>query len=351
MAVGHATVERCHARLQASGHRLDDYTTPASATDVRDLMRALDAAWGHAPGAAHWNLYGVSYGTRLAMEVQRSHPERVRSAVLDSVYPPDVDSTLAWPGLLQDAVERLFTACEADPACHASHPHLRQRFPALLERLARRPLALSLPDPGTGDPLSVQVNDERLLYVIFDTLYQWDAIGELPAAIDGLWRGDSRRLQPLVARHAGSVLDPSFSDAVYLSVECHDAHPFDRQRYLKAVHDHPLSAPYTRAGADHDVCEFWSSGRAPDAFFEPVRSDLPTLLLAGEMDPVTPAAWAEAAAAGYPNGWLLRFPGIGHSVLDSDECGVTVVRRFLADPSRPVQADCMQSLAPVQFAP
>lgn len=350
-AAGLAAATRCHRRLSAAGHDLAAYSTPANARDARDLMAALDQAEGQPAGAARWNLYGVSYGTRLAMEIQRRHPERVRSAILDSVYPPEMDATLTWPGLLQGAMERLFTACESDPGCRERHPRLREHFPALLARLARQPVDLSLPHPYEEEPVQLRVNDERLLYVLFDSLYQWDAIGGLPAALDALWRGDSQRLEPLAARHVGSVLDPSFSDAVYLSVECHDARPFDRQAYLDAVHAHPLSAPYTAAAADADVCASWPAARAPEDFYEPVRSSLPTLLLAGEMDPVTPADWAETAARGYPNGTLLRFPGIGHSVLDSDACAVTLARRFLANPRRAPRADCMHNLSPVEFAP
>ena len=343
MARGYAALQRCHDRLQTTGIDLGRYNTPDSARDVRDLMASLsDKAW---------NLYGVSYGTRLAMEVQRQFPARVRSVILDSVYPPDVDGTMSWPWLLEHSLERLFGACRADPACAARHPELRTRFVGLLARLADDPMLLSIPHPRTGQMLEVRVNDERLVSVVFDALYQWDLIGELPAAIDALWSGDARRLRPLVALHVGSLLDPGFSDAVYLSVECHDAQPFDRERYLDAVRAHPLVAPYTGPVADYDVCAFWDSGHAPPRFFEPVASTLPTLLLAGEMDPITPAEWAEEAVKGFPNGYLLEFAGIGHSVIDSDTCGVEVARRFLAEPERRPDATCMNQLPPVQFVP
>ena len=343
MAEGYAALQRCHTRLRQAGIELERYHTPASARDIRDLMASL--------GDSDWNLYGVSYGTRLAMEVQRHYPDRVRSVILDSVYPPDVDGTMSWPWLLQHSLERLFEACEDDRGCATAHPQLRSRFVDVLERLQREPVLVSLPHPLTGTTLDVRVNDERLVGVVFDALYQWDLIGELPAAIDDLWSGDTGRLRPLLARHVGSLFDPGFSDAVYLSVECHDAHPFDRKTYLEAVEAHPLSAPYTRPLADYDVCEFWQAGRPSAEFLAPVESPLPTLLLAGELDPVTPLEWAESARKGYPNGHLLIFPGIGHSVIDSDQCGVDVARRFLADPYQHPAAPCIKRLPPVQFAP
>ena len=343
MARGYAALKRCHQRLRDSGGKLDGYNTITSAQDIRDLMAALDGE--------RWNLYGVSYGTRLAMEVQRRYPEGIRSVILDSVYPPDIDATMTWPWLLQRSVERLFETCREDAACREAHPRLRAHFAELLERLAEEPLRLSLPHPVSGKHMDIAVNDERFLYVIFDALYQWDLIGELPTIIDAAWAGNVRRLQPLVAMHVGGLFDPSFSEAVYVSVECHDAHPFDRQRYLDAVRAHPLVASYTRAVADYDVCDFWSSGRAPADFFEPVSSTLPTLILAGEMDPITPVEWAIEAAPGFPNGHLVRFPGIGHSVIDSDNCGVAVARRFLDRPHGNPALPCVDQLPPVQFTP
>lgn len=343
MAQGYATYRRCHKRLRGADIDLSRYTTVASAGDIRDLMNAL--------GHDAWNLYGVSYGTRLAMEVQRRYPERVRSVILDSVYPPEIDGAMTWPWLLHRSLERLFEACRNDAACHAEHPRLKAQFVDLLDRLAEEPLRYAMPHPVSGKMMDVTVNDERLVYVIFDALYQWDLIGQLPATIDGLHRGDKTLLRPLLAMHVGSLFDPTFSDAVYFSVECHDAHPFDRQRYLQNVEAHPLVAAYTRPAADYDVCEFWSSGRAPERFYRPVHSKLPTLLLAGEMDPITPVEWAEQAARGYPNGYLFRFPGIGHSVIDSDQCGVRIARQFLAHPWKKPSAACVADLPPVQFSP
>ena len=343
MAQGYAAVQKCHRRLRDQAVELTRYTTPASAADIEQLMAAM--------GGEQWNLYGVSYGTRLAMEVQRRSPERLRSVLLDSVYPPDVDSTMSWPWVLQRSLERVFEECARDAACRRSYPQLEQRFRTLLVQLREQPVIVATPHPVTGDMIDVQVNDERLIYTLFDALYQWDLIAQIPAVIDALADNRVAPLEPLLALHVGSLLGEGFSDAVYFSVECHDAHPFDREQFLHEVMANPLVAPYTEAIADYDICEFWHSGRASPRFLQPVESELPTLILAGEMDPVTPVEWAEQAIEGYPNGYLLRFPGIGHSVIDSDYCGMEAARHFFADPASAPAPACLAYLAPVEFVP
>ena len=112
-----ATARRCHRRLSAEGGQLAMYSTDTNARDAHELMGAL--------GHAQWNLYGVSYGSRVTMEVMRRYPEKIRSVVLDSVYPPSVDAILKWPALVNNALEGLFRQCRLDKDCSGLMPDPR----------------------------------------------------------------------------------------------------------------------------------------------------------------------------------------------------------------------------------
>ena len=90
-------------------------------------------------GYERWNLLGVSYGTRLAQTVLRTHPEGIRSVILDSVYPVAVDSLVELPDQMQAAFDHFFAACRVDPACDGRYPNLEARFAALVERLGAEP--------------------------------------------------------------------------------------------------------------------------------------------------------------------------------------------------------------------
>ena len=119
----------CRDDLVDEGVDPSRYNSVASAADVADLRMAL--------GYDRWNLLGVSYGTRLAQTVLRTHPEGVRSVILDSVYPTASDSLAELPDQMQAAFDHFFAACRADPACDGRYPNLEARFAALVDRLRR----------------------------------------------------------------------------------------------------------------------------------------------------------------------------------------------------------------------
>ena len=137
-----ATVYGICAELLRETHNLSQYNSRTSAKDVSNLVRAL--------GYGFYNLYGISYGTRLALNVLRTAPKDVRSVVLDSSYPPQLNSYENDPALYDEAFVDLFRLCAEDSGCNASYPNLPEKFETLLERLDKRPLELNPPAPAAG---------------------------------------------------------------------------------------------------------------------------------------------------------------------------------------------------------
>ncbi|NOC84524.1 MULTISPECIES: alpha/beta hydrolase [unclassified Ruegeria] len=127
-----ALVRDCISELTERGFDLPQFNTTQNALDVRAVMSAL--------GYAEYNIYGVSYGTKLALEVMRSAPAGVRAVVLDSVAPPQIAlyDTLFVPHT--EAIFNTFAPCEADPVCAEAYPDITQRYFNLLEDLEARPL-------------------------------------------------------------------------------------------------------------------------------------------------------------------------------------------------------------------
>jgi pimeloyl-ACP methyl ester carboxylesterase len=117
----------CRDRLLGEGHDLAGYTTAASAADIADLRTSL--------GIEQWTLFGISYGTRLALTVMRDYPEGIRSVILDSIYPPQVYGFQEGPLLVPRALKRLFARCAADEICSQDFPDIERRFRNLVARL------------------------------------------------------------------------------------------------------------------------------------------------------------------------------------------------------------------------
>jgi pimeloyl-ACP methyl ester carboxylesterase len=339
-----AALRGCHDAWVAAGIDLATVSTPAHASDVADLRVAL--------GIEEWNLFGVSYGTRVALRVLSDHPEGVRSAVLDSVYPPEVEALLEEIGNGVAAFDALFAACAAEPACARTHGDLAATFATLIDEFDRDPVDL-------GDDLVV--TGDELVAASYAALYDPELLGDLPAHLtaaaedpaaigelfDAVWWG-----HPPHRRDTLPATVPAFedSDGTFYSVECREeAATIDAQDALgraRAI-DHAAAPALTRILEETlAVCDGWRSGRADPRERDRVISDVPTLLLAGALDPVTPPTYAERAAAGLTAGQLVVFPAVGHAVVLGGDCPHRLATTFLVAPEAPVDAACSQMFGP-----
>jgi pimeloyl-ACP methyl ester carboxylesterase len=327
----------CHDRLRAEGIDLHRFNTGLNAADATDLMLAM--------GLERWNLYGVSYGTRVALEMMRRAPQHLRAVVLDSPYPPEVNPELADAWLLQRAFELFERICELADDCSETPAQLRERLERAFEHVERASIKLSVRDPETGRDIAVVYDHEDLAWLLFEALYQWDAIPALPESIRALTEGRlDVHLRSLIQDSVENLLDDTVSDAVASSVDCHDAGSVDLRDAERQLQLYPRAGQIKRLDWQYHACRYWDSGEAPDEFRTPVVSDVPTLLLAGEFDPVTPPEWAELAGRHLAKGHVFVFPAVGHGVLDSHVCAADLVRDFLADPAGAVAPKCLGHL-------
>lgn len=327
----------CHDRLRAVPIDLDRFTTRLNASDATDLMRAM--------GLAQWDLYAVSYGTRVALEILRRSSDQVRAAVLDSTYPPEVNSELSDAWLLQRALDLFVRICDLADDCAESPADLHDDLNRAFERVRREGIKLSVRDPASDADLAVVYDHDDFAWLLFEAMYQWNSIPDLPASVRALADGrlDSN-LRRLIQDSVASMLDDSISDAVAASVDCHDGGAVDARDAKHVLQRYPFVADIKRFDWQYHACRYWASGDAGDDFRSPVRSDVPILLLAGEFDPVTPPEWAEAAAGSLAESRLFVFPAVGHGVLDSHVCAADLVRHFLANPADPDVPDCLSRL-------
>lgn len=326
--------QQCRQRLLNEGWDLKRFTTRHNARDVIDLMASL--------GAEQWRLYGISYGTRVGLEVMRQQPAGLQAVILDSVYPPERsgEATEAW--LVNRSLRLLVRTCELLPSCDLPPMRIENDLQQALAQLAKAPLSVQLRDPDNGAPLSVLFNARDLMWLIFNSQYLWHNVELLPAAISELARGHvSPAMRRMMQENIDSVLDASMSDAVASAVDCADNGEFSQQAAQAALQQFPAVAALKASDWSLGMCRFWVDEYLDDDFRQPVRSHLPVLLLAGEFDPVTPPQWAYAAGAFLPNSYTFTFPGIGHGALDSDACALEVVSSFLKQPQQPAVPACL----------
>ena len=326
--------QACAQRLQGEGWQLARFNTPRNADDLLDLVETL--------GLEQWRLYGVSYGTRVALEVMRREPPGLQAAVLDSVYPPQVNGEAGNNWLLNRSL-RLFTrSCELVGRCDYHRERLQAALTEVLARLQREPMRVELRDPRDGGSLQLRLDHEGLAWLIFESQYLWHNLELLPGAITALAQGNvSSELRSMLQDSLDALADTSLSEAVGSSVDCADNAPLAEAAFEASRRQFSQVADIVRLDWRYSNCRFWPSGDAGEAFRQPVHSEVPSLLLAGEFDPVTPPQWAYLAAHSLPRGQVFSFPGIGHGVLDSDACAIDLVQAFLRDPQAPQPPACL----------
>lgn len=343
MQLSNETLLDCRDQT-ADGVNLAAYTTAENAADVRDLVLAL--------GYERANLIGVSYGTRLALTVLRDHPDIVRSAVIDAVLPLQANPDSEFLPNTARAFRTLFEGCAQDHACNLQYPDLERVFYETVDRLNARPERITAYDFYTGTDRDVLMNGDTLIGSLFGLMYQTTEIANLPRYIyearDGVYDGFVDDLFFNV--YQGDYFD----EVLFTNVGCYEETPFDS---LAAAERHRAGLPETLAdlllaqiAGTFDLCAAWGSPPAPPVENEPVMSDIPTLVMAGEYDPITPPEWAQLAAETLTTSYYYEFPGVGHSALFSTVCAVDITAAFINNPDNEPNADCIANLPPPLFA-
>ena len=281
------------------------YTTSLAVRDL-DLVR-------EALGYQSWNLYGVSYGTRVALHYLRRYPDSTRSVVLDGVVPADA---VLGPNISLDAqaaLDAIFERCAADPDCSARFPELRLAFRELLDELRERPVPMEVADPLDGTPIELLFGVEQLGLAIRLLSYAPETASLLPILI---WEGREGQLERLALQTllVARTLGESMSGGMHNAVVCTEDAPFYRE---ETIDRDALERSYLGAVGYElliELCALWPRGLIDPGFKEPVVSDRPVLLLSGENDPITPPANAEQAAATLSNSLHIVGRGQGHGM-------------------------------------
>ncbi len=344
--------QACHDRLVSEGIDLQAYNSAENAADVADLRSAL--------GYDEWNLYGVSYGTRLALTIMRDHPEGIRSVVIDSVYPPEVSSWEEYGQNTADEFAKFFQGCASDAGCNGAYPDLEQSFYSTVEQLNNQPASYTGTD-ADGNSVDREMSGDEYIDRIFQLLYSSESIPSIPKVMTEVADGNYTALDDLESgapsdagfRQSPTDADVSDSEGMNLSVDCQEEVDFmDEAKAIANVpaepaplHDNSVSA----IQSTFSDCQIWGVKTADPIETQPVTSDIPTLVVAGEYDPITPAKWAESAASHLPNSFYFLFPGGGHGVIDLNECTQGIMQEFLDDPTQEPDGSCVAQIGEPQW--
>lgn len=310
-----AAVRACRERLAATGADLSRYATAESVADLQAVRRAL----GHGPV----DLFGLSYGTRLALAWIAAEPAAIRSAILLGTVPDDARVPLFHARHAQDTLDQVLADCAADTTCSTDFPNLATQWTALLDR---------------------QDFDGSAREALRTRLIATPGQRALPKQIAML----STPASTLPAPAAGG---PPLALGLYLSITCAEDTGWIRTEEIGAATDATFLGDW-RIQRQRAACEQWNVPRRDLAY---ARSDsqVPVLFIAGGRDYVTPVAWAQRVAGKFPNGRLVEVPYLGHfpdglanlGCLDELMTGVAASTDLAA-----LDTSCVATMTPAPFA-
>ncbi len=295
-----ALLDRMKACLAGFKGDPRNFTTQNFVQDLDQVRQAL--------GYDKIDLLGVSYGTRVALEYLRAYPQYVRALVLDGAAPPDWPVGVDAAQNAQDAMDAILARCQSDPACQSAFPNLRQEFEVLFANLDRQPQPVVLADPTSGELLHLTLTHALAATTLYTLSYSDQTAALIPLLVHAAAQGDDARLaaQSLILQRqaAGSI-----ADGLYLAVTCAEDVPFYPQQPSQAASYLPDGTARLKA-----ECAAWPHAEISPQNRSPILSDVPTLLLSGSADPVTPPGNAMRIAKDLPDSLQLVASGFGHNV-------------------------------------
>jgi pimeloyl-ACP methyl ester carboxylesterase len=339
-AVIAAETGRCLASL-ATRADVAFYTTSLAVQDLDRVRAAL--------GAERVNLYGVSYGTRVAQHYVRRFPSRARTVILDGVVPPELVLGPEMALDAENALTRILARCAREADCRDRFGDPARSYRNLRARLNAGSVPVNLQHPTTGEPWTLQFTDQHLATVLRLASYVSEQAALLPLALHAADR--ERNFAPLAAQFAmvSDSLQNLLAYGMNATVVCAEDVPFydelaiDRER-LRRTYLGTLQVDALR-----EICEIWPRGPMDEDLHAPLASATPALLLSGTDDPVTPPRYAEKARGAFADHRHVVLEAQGHGQLTAPCMGRVMAAFVAAGTARGLDVACTRAVKPMPF--
>jgi pimeloyl-ACP methyl ester carboxylesterase len=335
-----ARVRACRETL---GRRTDlrRYTTPNLMDDLDDVRAAL--------GYQTINIYGTSYGTRAALIYLRRHPAHVRAIVLKALVPPTMRGTMQFALGTERSLGRIFRACAEDAACSRAFPRAEAELREVLSRAERGELRGLVPGPSGEAPVELPLGRGVVASTLLGLLQNSNSAVRLPLLIHTTFEGDTRALLDGIVSYR-RALDEQISFGMHLSVVCSEDAP-RMDPAAAAIESRGTALGDYRVAQLASACREWVRGEVPADYAEPVRSDVPALLVSGTLDPNTNETWGEETARTLTRARHVVIPNLSHAFSSIAECGANFIAEFIeAGSADRIDVSCASRVALPPFA-
>ncbi|MGL1957090.1 MAG: alpha/beta hydrolase [Colwellia sp.] len=306
---------------------------------IRDFDAVRDVL-----GHQQINIYGGSYGTRAGLVYMRMFPDSLRSVILDSVGPIEVPIGLFGQSSAQ-SFNLLLEHCQEETSCHQAYPNLAQEFAQLKARFDKSPVTVAIPHPRLGTKTQFVISKAKFIGTLFQQLYAVPSRSLVPLIIHQAYVENYAPLAGIIATSEGGM---GIYTGLLFNITCNEDFPKITDAMFARDADNDFGGNNSQSGFKQ-VCPLWPQYRPSDAFYTPVTADIPTLILSGELDPVTPPSNGEYPANTLPNSNHIIVKNASHTVA-MGSCVNDIVNEFLTsiDPKN-LDESCLKDIPSETF--
>ena len=295
------------------------------------------------------NLFSYSYGTRAALTYMQRYPASVRTSILWGVVPPHFRRPLYYARDGQQAIDRLLADCLSDSACAQGFPRIREELTETLALLDQAPVATTIVHPVTKESLPASITRAGFAEGLWLALFEPDRAHSIPMVVHHAAAGDFGPFLQLDV--ATAPPRRPYYNGVHLSIVCPEETQHIANGEVEEMHRDTF-VPADRAWDYIKACELWQVPTLPAETLEPVRVDVPTLIISGSMDPVTPPSWGEEVARFLPLSRHVVIRHLSHESagLKNAECLDQLFAQFIAQTdAHALDISCTEHIGPPAF--
>ena len=337
----------CINNARAAGVDVTAYNTIENARDVKALRMAL--------GYEQWNVWGISYGSILGQAYIKEDPDGILAVALDAIMPLDIqESELYWriAHWYDRDLKKLQEICDRQPDCARHYPDLGGRLRAAVRSVVDNPIVVEAHDTEVFPSGQARVFQDIAAYLPFILFYEQDNYPGLPGLIYAWAEAVETRDMDLFEGLVAGISSGDFigsSDGMRDAIFCLDGDAGAQARAGKVdIREYPVLGAAIGSVESYDrsvsLCNELGLPKRPAAEYRAVSTYIPSLIIEGDMDPITPPPNAKAILPGFENGTYVEFPFAGHGPSRSVECAGPMLNRFYDDPEKEPDLSCLDEM-------
>ena len=313
-------VRKCRAELEPNSD-LKLYVTTIAADDMDEVRAAL--------GYERLNLFGGSYGTRAALTYLKRHPQHVRSAILQGISPTDQYMPRDFAQETERALQGVLSECLADKICSEAFPKIKEESQAVLAQLIKGPVEVEIQKPKSAEHVKLKLSRDLAAEAVRYMLYSPIPAGRVPLILHLASQGNYAPLTRAALEYRRNLVGTG-SNGMYLSVTCAEDLPWIKPGEGERMAENTFLGDY-RLRQQREACALWPRAEIERDYAQPVKSDLPVLILTGQWDPVTPPSNGDRIAKTLSNSLHVVVPSGAHGLggLEGMDCIDNLIVEFV----------------------